>query len=239
MQAQSDCTSANTATPAGQATCEAALETVSGDEQLVSTDQSTVSKDETALGQALAAASSATGSGGTPASSAAANSGSLSTAHVVADLTQRFHGQHRHWRRVGRVVQHGRRLEQRGRGFSYGRRLIGEHRHAAADRVGPGSDRHGGSQPDRSRAVAQCSHAHQPDQRDGRLGRNQRRRHRQRQLEHRDHHHHRHERLRSTGHARQFAGGVGEGRPVGCRGGRRCQRHDRRHGGAGGSGAVE
>ena len=92
VQAQSDCTSANTATPTGQATCESALETVSGDEQVVSTDQSTVSKDETALGQALAAASSGSGSGSTPASSAAANSGSTSTAHVVADLTSAFTG---------------------------------------------------------------------------------------------------------------------------------------------------
>ena len=72
-QAQSDCTSANTATPAGQATCEAALQTVSADEQHVSKDQTTVSKDETALGQALAAESSggsgAAGpaNGGTPA----------------------------------------------------------------------------------------------------------------------------------------------------------------------------
>ncbi len=59
---------------------------------MVSTDQSTVSKDETALGQALAAASSGTGSGSTPASSAAANSGSSSTTHVVADLTSAVTG---------------------------------------------------------------------------------------------------------------------------------------------------
>ncbi len=63
MQAQSACKSANTSTPAGQTACEAALQTVSTDEQQVSKDQATVSKDETALGSALGAESSGTGSG--------------------------------------------------------------------------------------------------------------------------------------------------------------------------------
>jgi multidrug efflux pump subunit AcrA (membrane-fusion protein) len=62
-QAQKDCTGANTGTPAGQATCEAALQRVSSDEQQVSKDQTTVSKDETALGQALAAESGGTTTG--------------------------------------------------------------------------------------------------------------------------------------------------------------------------------
>jgi multidrug efflux pump subunit AcrA (membrane-fusion protein) len=85
-QAQTDCTSANTGTPAGQATCEAELETVSGDEEQVSKDQSTVSKDETALGQALAAASSG-GSSARPTQSGSALSASTPDATLTADIT--------------------------------------------------------------------------------------------------------------------------------------------------------
>jgi HlyD family secretion protein len=61
VQAQNDCKGTNTTTPTGQATCEAALETVSSDEQHVSSDQATVSHDETVLAQALAAAAGGSG----------------------------------------------------------------------------------------------------------------------------------------------------------------------------------
>jgi multidrug efflux pump subunit AcrA (membrane-fusion protein) len=61
-QAQNDCRSASTGTPTGQATCEAALQTVSIDEQQVSRDQARVSHDETVLAQALAAAAGGLGS---------------------------------------------------------------------------------------------------------------------------------------------------------------------------------
>jgi HlyD family secretion protein len=65
-QAQNDCTSTNTATPTGQATCEAALQKVSADEQQVSTDETAVSKDESVLAQALAAAAGGGASGSSP-----------------------------------------------------------------------------------------------------------------------------------------------------------------------------
>ena len=79
--------------------------------------------------------------------------------------------------------RHGSRLGHRR--LRSGGRHIGEQRHAAADRLGPVSDRHGAGQPDRSGAVARCGQPDQPHQRDSRVGRDQRRRHRQRQLEHR------------------------------------------------------
>jgi trimeric autotransporter adhesin len=90
-QAQTDCTSANTATPAGQATCEAALQTVSADEQQVSKDQNTVSKDELALQQALLASSN--GSGGSRGGNAGSNAqttaavSASSEAVLTADIT--------------------------------------------------------------------------------------------------------------------------------------------------------
>ena len=88
-QAQDDCKNANTSTPTGQAVCEAALETVSLDEQHVSSDQATVSHDETVLAQALAAA--ARGSG-TSDPGATGNSGSSPTRSANAVLSASFTG---------------------------------------------------------------------------------------------------------------------------------------------------
>jgi multidrug efflux pump subunit AcrA (membrane-fusion protein) len=83
-QEQNECTSAKTSTPAGQATCETALETLSADENQVSKDQQAVSKDETALAQALSAEGTggtggSTGSGGSGSTPAAQTSNALST----------------------------------------------------------------------------------------------------------------------------------------------------------------
>ena len=88
-QAQDDCKNANTSTPTGQAVCEAALETVSLDEQHVSSDQATVSHDETVLAQALAAAA---GGSGTPSSGATGNSGPSPTQGANAALSASFTG---------------------------------------------------------------------------------------------------------------------------------------------------
>jgi multidrug efflux pump subunit AcrA (membrane-fusion protein) len=85
-QAQTDCTSANTSTPAGQAACETALETVSADEKSVSTDQSTVSKDETELALALEAQSSGGSGSGAP------TGGSGSPTSHVATAAAAFSG---------------------------------------------------------------------------------------------------------------------------------------------------
>ena len=88
-QAQNDCKSASTSTPTGQATCEAALQTVSSDEQHVSSDESTVSHDEAVLAQALAAAA---GGSGTSNPAVAGKTGSSSTQGATDVASYSFTG---------------------------------------------------------------------------------------------------------------------------------------------------
>jgi HlyD family secretion protein len=84
-QAQTTCeTSSSSSTQESEAACEAALETVSTDQQQVSTDESHVSKDEATLAQALAAESG--GSASSPTSGDSGNTGSAPTrsGHALA-----------------------------------------------------------------------------------------------------------------------------------------------------------